>query len=359
MSGLDKAAQAFEVDINGSANGDNGTGGVEETIAVESMFDREHEDDEVAGGDGEPDPVVAKEPVADVEDEDEDLDPDGEEDPDAEEDEDEDPEDDDEETDEKSVGFEAQEFDVIVDGKPVKVTGKEMQEGYIRTETFHQRLNKLAEAQEVMRREASVLYENRKTYVEKLDEAEAIIKSLVPEQPNWDELYEQDPKKANALRKSFEQIEAKLVEIRTKREEAVREDTDTRSKNYQEWVQRENQRVLSANPAWSDPQKGQERMQRDLESMAQTARAAGFSDDEIRNTHDSRMISILQKAAAYDRIKSKQVKPVKRGKTPVSNGAGSKGTAPKGVNRAMGRLRKTGKVDDAAAVFGEIISGRR
>jgi hypothetical protein len=75
---------------------------------------------------------------------------------------------------------------------------------------------------------------------------------------------------------------------------------------------------------------------------------------------DSRMVSILLKAAKYDRItgtRPKQVVPVvKNNQKTAKPGVGSKRTAPKVNQRAMDRLSRTGSLEDAASVFTSIIN---
>lgn len=367
MAGLDNAASAFETDINGTSSraADDG-----DSTTAEPMFMREHEGDVAAGGDGEPDPEPPRarrqqrQQRQQTEDDggddaDAPLDPLDAEDPDDPdvEDEGDDPdvedEDDSDEDDSDDGEFDTMEFEVLVDGEPAKVTGKEMKDGYIRTRTFHQRLNKLNEAGEAMRREADILVNDRRTYIEKLREAEELLTELTPKEPDWDKLFDEEPKKAHLLRKQYDELAKKREALVQKRREAEQAHEQAQTVEYKKWVAREAQKVAADNPEWADPK----RKQREVQSMVKTARSAGFSDDEIVNTHDSRMIRILKKAAAFDRIMAARtnVKPVRRGKTPGNPGAGSRRTAPKGLNRATQKLQRTGSLEAAADVFAEVL----
>lgn len=349
MSGIDKAAEAFVTDMGGS-NPSSSSDDAPEIMTVDDFFNHEHEDDVVAGGDNEP-TAEERRAANDADDEDEDLE--GQDDDQDDEDlEDEDEDEDDEDT---VAAFDDTEFEVLVDGQPKKVNGKEMREGYIRTETFHQRLNKLHDAGRQMEVVATQLYTERDKLIERLSEAEQIIEALVPAEPNWDELFAADPARARSQQKTYDNIKAKLADIKAKKEAAIGESKEQSSTRYTNWVQAEQQRTLANNPSWRDPQKGEANMQRDLKAMADTAKALGFSEEEIKNTHDSRMLAVLMKAAKYDRIAAKRPKVVRNGK-PKDHGAGRTRTAPKGADRPQRLVANNGNsIDQAANVFGNLL----
>jgi hypothetical protein len=93
--------------------------------------------------------------------------------------------------------------------------------------------------------------------------------------------------------------------------------------------------------------------------MRRTALSQGFSEDEISQVYDSRMLQVLLKASKYDRMMASRPKPVVnlKGKRPVPSGGGSARARPaqKGLSTAMKRLNQTGKIEDAALVFDNII----
>jgi hypothetical protein len=95
--------------------------------------------------------------------------------------------------------------------------------------------------------------------------------------------------------------------------------------------------------------------------MRRTGLTAGFTEEELSQVYDSRMLQVLLKASKYDRMMAAKPKPVVRpqGK-PITPGAGSakSRTAQSGVTSAMKRLNKTGSIDDAAVVFDQIIARR-
>jgi len=97
-----------------------------------------------------------------------------------------------------------------------------------------------------------------------------------------------------------------------------------------------------------------------LDSMRRTAISNGFTEEELSQVYDSRMLQVLLKASKYDRMMAAKPKPVIRqpqGK-PIAPGAGSakQRTAQSGVSSAMKRLNRTGRMEDAAIVFDQILA---
>ena len=281
----------------------------------------------------------------------EDEDEDDEEDLDGDEEDDEDDEEDEDDDDE----FLDRKFTVMVDGKEEEITVKDALDGVIRTKTFHRRLNELDGYRTELGKHAERIVEDRKRHDEMLAEAEELMKSIIPEEPNWDELFEKDPKSARALQKQFNDLHAKVADIRAKREKSSKDLADQTKKERIEYAQTEFPKFQRyAN--W----KSQDDMQKDIKAMRRTAMALGFSEEEVGEVLDSRMLIVLHKASKYDRMMAAKPRAKSRGKTPVKPGAGSsKRTARRGITESQKRLAKSGGIDDATEVFGQILKNSR
>jgi hypothetical protein len=381
--GINEATQAFDVAMGrASAPAARSRKSDDEGGAPEPIFENlgEHLDTslERAGGDDEGDelapkpkkapkePVELEEDEEDLEEEEEDEEESGEEDEGDEELTEEEREalkaakkkDGDEDDDDELMDTE---FQVMVDGQEKKVKLKEALEGYVRTETFHQRLNQLNEVKTAMTEEAQVIVRDRQKYTDMLKEAEDILAEMMPAEPNWDEEFAKDGVRANQLRKQFDLFKGKVAEIRQKREVAQKEAGDQAVQETTRFAQNEYPKFVKA-AGWET----RADQDRDTKSMRKTALALGFSQDEIGRVYDSRLLQVLLKASKYDRMMASRPKPIRNAKTvdgkqQVSLGAGRNisRTAPKGMQAAMSRLNKTGSLDDAAGVFDKILSNSR
>ncbi|HJY92496.1 MAG TPA: hypothetical protein VJ255_19580, partial [Candidatus Acidoferrum sp.] len=168
----------------------------------------------------------------------------------------------------------------------------------------------------------------------------------------WDQEFATDPRAAHAKQKVFQVIYANLQrsqQMRAQREAAQAEESDRRTQKYAvsgfEKFVMDHIKVMPDEPT----------LKKNIQSMRRTAAAAGFSDYEVATVYDPRMLDILWKASKYDRMTAAAPRAVVTGKgrtlapgaaTPLSGNARRSG-----FDDAQRRLAKSGKIDDAAAVF--------
>lgn len=355
MTGIDNAAAAFQTALDGEAGKKPARGADESNGSPEVMFGNlgNLEVDEnsplVAGGDADVSAEDTSDAPADDDAGDED-DTGAEEDAkDGEKDEAEEEAEDEAEEDDKSDVYE-----VTVDGVRTEVTLREALDGYIRTETFHRRMNELNDVKDAIRNEAVRVLDDRKKYVALIDQMKANIDALVPAEPNWDEEYAKNPTAARALQRTYEEFGKARARLDAERARVTEEQLADDEKRHAESVAAENVKILNNFPHWKD----EKAMRADLERMASTAKSAGFTDEEIRGIVDSRLVTVLHKASKWDDLQAKKPKPIRRGMKPVKPGAGNQRTAPKD-DRAMSKLRHSGSVEDAAAVFKSMLNPRK
>jgi hypothetical protein len=362
--GIEEAARAFDADIrksNGAAPAPASKAPRESAEGPpERMFgnvgDLEVDEDSPVkgGGDDDPEEVIYKEqskkgkrdPEGSEDGDDDEPDADG-----AEEDEDGEEEDEGGEDE-----FLAQAVQVIVDGEEKEVTVKEALEGYVRTETFHKRLSELGEAKKIIQRAAADAVQNYEYSTNLAKEIQSHLDALIPQEPNWDEEFKKNPTKAREMQKYYEQVKGFRGALKEKMNEAAKKQAESDSTQLATFAAAERQRFESINSKhWStDPKK----KGKDLQAMRRTAIQEGFSEEEVAQVYDSRMLNVLLKASKYDRMMAARPKPVQKGRSkPVAPGTGSAKTrtAHRGASSAMKRLNKTGSIEDAAVVFDEII----
>jgi len=251
----------------------------------------------------------------------------------------------------------ARKVEVTVDGEPVEVSIKEALEGYVRTETFHRRMNQLDEAKKIVRRAAADAVQNYEYSMNVAKQMEAHLEQLVPKEPNWDEEFAKDPAKARELQRYYEKANGFRQQMQAQMQEATRKQAEMSVTQLAAFAEEEASKFEAANrKTWSDPKK----KAKDLDSMRRTAISNGFTEEELSQVYDSRMLQVLLKASKYDRMMAAKPKPVIRqpqGK-PIAPGAGSakQRTAQKGVSSAMKRLNRTGSLEDAAVVFDQLLA---
>jgi hypothetical protein len=159
------------------------------------------------------------------------------------------------------------------------------------------------------------------------------------------------------LQRYYEKANGFRAQMKAQMDEAANKMTQSNQVQLAAFAEEEAARFEAANrKTWSDPKK----KAKDLTSMRKTGLSSGFTEEELSQVYDSRMLQVLLKASKYDRMMAAKPKPVVRqpqGK-PVTPGAGSAKTrtAQKGVSSAMKRLNRTGRLDDAAVVFDQLLA---
>lgn len=356
---LEQAALAFDAAMGARAPSAPAGNKEESEAPPERHFLREMEDD-TSGGDEDDleQPQTEDEPGGDGEDNGGDRDTeDG--DPEADTDADEDGKDDESNPEAGDVDLETK-VEVTVDGKPVIVPLKEALDGYIRTETFHQRMTHLNDVQVAMKNEAITLLQQRTKATELLTDLETQMKGLLPPKPDWDRLYAEDPAAARRLQKDYEVFEGKIKELQETRSKVTKEAAEQTARETAQFAQTEFTKFVTTNKL------GDEKvLAKELGSMRRTALEAGFAEEEINTVYDSRMLTILRKASKYDRMMAARPQPNKGQQQGRTSGDGTprviipKGTVGRGnvrtSDRAEQQLRRTGSIDAAASVFHNII----
>lgn len=247
---------------------------------------------------------------------------------------------------------------VKVDGEDHRVSLREALDGYIRTQTFHQRLNALHQERSTLDREVGEVAKARQRYGSLLDTLQQQLDSLNLQEPDWKTLFKADPDGAEAQYQKWQQYRQQRDALKTERERVTAEEREEQQKQVQRYVNTERQKMLVDHPEWKD----RKVVEKDWASMARTAKTAGFSDEEFQTLYDSRMVQILLKASKYDRIMSKKPKPstetsVDKRVFRPKGGSGSR-TVQRGSDAAR-RLARTGSVEAAAGVFSDIMRRER
>jgi hypothetical protein len=217
-------------------------------------------------------------------------------------------------------------------------------------------MNQLDEAKKIVRRAAADAVQNYEYSMNIARQMEAHMEEMIPKEPDWDAEFQKDPARARELQRYYEKANGFRSQLQNQLRDAVKRSNDSQSAQVQAFAEEESAKFEQMNSKyWTDPK----RKVKDLTSMRRTAITAGFSEDELSQVYDSRMLQVLLKASKYDRMMAAKPKPVVRpqGK-PISPGTGSakQRTVTKGASTAMKRLNRTGSVEDAAVVFDQIIA---
>ena len=178
------------------------------------------------------------------------------------------------------------------------------------------------------------------------------------ERINWDELQANDPARWAAQRQAFAERKQELAGIRQNAAQGYDQRKAQMAEAHQQelgqLVEREQNAMLAAIPEWRNEEVRNAEQAKVREYLFDTI---GYLGDEIDQTYDHRAVVMARKAMLFDESQKQASaatkKVVKIGKNVLKPGAKqSKAETKQNQESAMrARLRKSGHVDDAAALI--------
>jgi len=166
---------------------------------------------------------------------------------------------------------------------------------------------------------------------------------------DFERLYEDDPVEASKLEHKMRKRAENLQRIQYETQQA-------QNVELRKFIQGEQSKVMSLVPEFNDPGKAS-KLKSDMKSYLNRQ---GYNNQEIDTIYDSRQVLLIRDALAYDRIRTANPKVKKKVlNAPKVVKSGTTKTNAEQVarlrNEKLNRLKKTGKVSDAAKVFKDFL----
>lgn len=250
-------------------------------------------------------------------------------------------------------------FKTKVDGEEGEVSLRDLIKSYQLEGHVNKRSMELAEQRKAIEAERD---QARQAYEQRIQQAESLVQSveqsLLAEYNaiNWQELRETDPAEFAAKRQEFAEraqgIEQAKAQTAQGRAELTQEQQRQHQERLQAHLQKEAQALYEKLPEWTDEGKRSE----EQGAIRDYLKGLGYNDQEIAQAYDHRLILMARDAMQYRKMR--QAKPTiekKVTKAPrvVKPGAKKdKAQLAAERNEALNRrLKKSGSVEDAAALF--------
>jgi hypothetical protein len=253
------------------------------------------------------------------------------------------------EEEETEEGEQPQTFTVKVDGKEVSVTLDELQKGYSRTQDYTRKTQQIAEVRKQAEQETQAVRAEREQYAQLLGALQAQLQSSEP-QIDLERLYHEDPIEWVRQKEVMRERQEKLGAIQFEQQRLSQVSQYEQQRAMEAQLASQQEALLAALPDWKDPKKAKAEKALVIES----AKAAGFTDEDLKSVYDHRLVLLLRKAALFDQMVSKRqgIKPVvNNGPRPAKPGAAGRVSTTTESTRAKQRLAKTGRIDDAASAI--------
>lgn len=240
---------------------------------------------------------------------------------------------------------------VKVNGQELEVSLDELKSGYSRDSDYRQKTHSLSLERKNLEEEKNVLRQTYDTRIKELDELMQSANSFISQGSEVDlkAMYEEDPQAAAKLDFQMRQQREHLASLKQK-SEAVKQ------QQYNQFLNEQKQLAEQAIPELANPQKASEIKVK----MRDTLSNYGFNDQEIGSLADHRFLLVLKDAMEYRNLKNAkpivQKKVVNAPKVVKSGTAKTESSKRSVIQSKLGRLKKSGKIQDAHSAILEIIS---
>ena len=242
-----------------------------------------------------------------------------------------------------------QTFTVKVDGKDVSVTLEELQKGYSRTQDYTRKTQQIAEVRKQIEAETQAVRAERAQYAQLLSALQAQLQATEP-QVDLDRLYNEDPIEWVRQKEILRERQEKAYAIQAEQQRLAQLSQQEQQQAMEQQLIAQKDALLAALPEWKDPKKAKA----EKALVVETAKSVGFTEDDLKQVYDHRLVLLLRKAGLYDQMMSKRqgIKPVvSNGPRPAKPGAAGRVSTTTESTRAKQRLAKTGRIDDAASAI--------
>ena len=254
-------------------------------------------------------------------------------------------------------------YAVTIDGETSEVPLDELISGYQRKATYTQRQQELAKERDGLETQLRELDPERQALRQTYQQYQQVLSQLhqqmqaanQPANVDWNALEKENPvqwlKLKELERQRAGEIQAVGAEQARMQEILATENNQKR----QEYLVAQRALVLEKIPEWADGDLQAEEQRK----LAEFGKGVGFSDQELNNLLDSRALLVLRDAMRYNELTNGDkitAAKSKIGSVKGGNKTTARRTRSRQVKAKRAQLRKTGKVDDAAAIFADILT---
>ena len=267
---------------------------------------------------------------------------------------DEDEELDEEQTDVEEEALQPQTFTVKVDGQEVEVTQDELINGYSRQQDYTRKTQELSQQRKTIEQQQAELAQRDAIYSQLLPKMEAQLKGELANEPDWNTLYEDDPVGYVREKQLWDEKKEKLTAVSAEQQRLQQEAMVKQQQQLEQFVAYGNQKLLEIIPEWQNPEVAAK------EKAAISEYAVNFLEytpEEIQQVYDYRALLGLRNAWLNSKtVEATKKKPTQKAPARVARpGTTNRPKSAAPVKKAKQRLAKSGKVQDAAKVFEQLI----
>ena len=245
-------------------------------------------------------------------------------------------------------------YKVTIDGDEIEVTQDELLNGYSRQQDYTRKTQELANQRKTIEQQARELQQRDAIYAQLLPKMEAQLKGELVNEPDWDSLYNDDPIAYVREKQVWDEKKEKLTAVSAEQQRLQQEAYAQQQQQIAQQVQEGQQKILEIIPEWKNAE---------IASKEKSAirdygiNVLGYSVQEMDAIYDYRALLGLRNAWLNSKtVEATKKKPTQKAPARVARpGTTNRPKSAAPVKKAQQRLAKSGKVQDAAKVFEQLI----
>lgn len=245
---------------------------------------------------------------------------------------------------------------VKIDGKEVEIPLSELKNGYQRQADYTRKTMEASDVRKAADAEKQAASQERNNYAQNLMRMQAQLEGALQEQQgiDWNRLIQEDPQAYLQQKHLWDQRQAALQQNYAAQQQLSQQVQAEQAQQFQDHLKAQHEELVAKLPEWKDEAKAKAETTAIRDYLA----SAGFHQQEINSVADAKVVVIARKAMLYDQMISKaQAAQKKVAAAPAKVERPGTGENP-GLDRRTGafqKLSKSGRVEDAAAVFASIL----
>jgi hypothetical protein len=236
----------------------------------------------------------------------------------------------------------------------IEVDEDEAYNGYLRQKDYTRKTQLTAEQRKKAEAEAEAARKSRDEYAGQLETLSQVMDSWVPKEPNWGELaHKLTPEEYTKAHAEYQTFQKNRQAVEAERKRVADEQQADWKKRTEERLASEGEKLLTALPEWQD-ESVRTKEQAELRGWL---KGKGLTEDEVNSIYDHRAVVAWRNAMRYETLQQqkpevKEIKPKTKTAIPGSSSPAKPATD---RQRDLARLKKSGKMDDAARAFSHFV----
>jgi hypothetical protein len=245
--------------------------------------------------------------------------------------------------------------ELSLDGKPVQMPLSEVTNGYMRQRDYTRKTQEIAESRQALEQHSQAVMQERQVYSRLLSEMDKALRQMTPQEPNWQQLQATDIGQYWVERARWDEHTRQLNAVSQEQQRVQELQQLDFVDKLQGHLDRSRSWLAEHIPGWRD----ENRAKADRDKLRAYAKKTGFTDPEIDQAYDPRLVMWGIKAMKYDQLIANKPKPTQDASPDVLRpGVATPAFTSKDarVNKAKRRLAQTGRVSDGIAAIEAILS---